>query len=89
MKMAATPRSKGKALTSREKAVAFNVYQFNTRQHPGKTVEELIDLTAEATGISKSSIYRLRKEMATNQKFVTPGKTKPNRKGKATRPAEV
>lgn len=49
-------------------------------------IDDVMDMTAEFTGVAASSIYRAKKEFREcDGKFSTPGKVKPNAKGKRTR----
>ena len=50
------------ALSEKEKAIIINVYCFFRRENPKNAKEEIVERTAAATGISKSTVYRIKSE---------------------------
>ena len=50
------------ALSEKEKAIIINVYCFFRRENPKNTKEEIVERTAAATAISKSTVYRIKSE---------------------------
>lgn len=71
-------RAKGKPITSKEKKVILNVWNYFQRTYPKTKVETLTSETAAATGFSVRSVERARAELKKTSKLVTLGKKKPN-----------
>ena len=57
-----TPRFRGSALSEKEKLLIVNVYCYFRREIPDLCKEDIVQKTADATGVSKSTIYRIKKE---------------------------
>lgn len=64
----------GKALKSGDKTIVLNVFHKFCEKYPTLTLENIVALTSEFTGVSKASIYNARKEMSNTGKVSTPGK---------------
>lgn len=52
---------KGKILHSQAKVIVLNVYDNLVKQHPDKSVRDITQMAADLTGVSMSTIYRIRK----------------------------
>jgi transposase len=57
-----TPHFRGSALSEKEKLVIINVYCYFRRENPKLRKEDVVQRTADATGVSQSTIYRIKKE---------------------------
>ena len=78
--------TRGKPLTSTEKAIVLNVHNhFQKKLKATETHSAIADLTASATGVSKRSIFRMINEKTTTGKQRTPGKSRPTSVGKRVR----
>ena len=49
-------------LSEKEKTIVINVYCFFRRENPKNAKEEIVERTAAATTISKSTVYRIKSE---------------------------
>ena len=57
-----TRQPKGKPLTSSQKQTVLNVYSALRRKTPGMLVEDVVEKTAELTGVAKNAIFKMKKE---------------------------
>ena len=73
---------KGKALTSKEKVILLNTWEYFKGTSPKMTNEKADVEVAKATGISQRSVLRARVEQRETGEVTTPGKSRPKAKGK-------
>ena len=74
-KVAKRPGRQGIRLTSQSKYIVMNVRKFfeeEKRTGKSKLRERVLDRTATATGISRTTIQRIRKTLTTDEHFLTP-----------------
>ena len=81
--------SRGKPISFKEKNVVLNVHKYLKSKHDDLTQQSLTALTAQTTGISKRSIYRIITEKRSTGKLQTPGKQREGAKGKYTRMKKI
>ncbi|KAG0431551.1 hypothetical protein HPB47_021696 [Ixodes persulcatus] len=68
----------GNVLSSQTRQCVLNVYSWIRRQYQGKSVVEVINLTAAATGISVSSVYEIKRGFKrANGAVKSPSKKRP------------
>lgn len=79
------PHKSGKPLQSTAKVIVLNVYIKLREQNPGKSENGIIQLSAELTGVSERSIFKIISEMKKNGKVSTPGKKRPLKENTQTR----
>lgn len=68
-------RKKGKIIRSGERNIVLNVYNYFKISISEETDSEIIKKTCEATGVSRRTVYRLKKESAKGQ-VITPRKNR-------------
>jgi len=73
---------KGKALTSKEKVILLNLWQYFKGNSPKMTNESADIEVARASGVSQRSVLRARVEKRETGELTTPGKSRPKGKGK-------
>ena len=61
----------GKALNKGEKTIVLNVFHKFSEKYPTLTLDNIVCLTSEFTGVSKASIYNTRKQMPATGKIST------------------
>ena len=74
-KVTKRPGRQGIRLTSQSKYIVMNVRKFfeeEKRTGKSKLRERVLDRTATATGISRTTIQRIRKTLTTDEHFLTP-----------------
>jgi hypothetical protein len=57
---ASAKRKSGQVLRSKERQIVVNVFNYLKRLNPDKSVNWIVSEIAEATGISKTSIFKIR-----------------------------
>jgi hypothetical protein len=70
---ASAKRKSGQVLRSKERQIVVNVFNYLKRLNPDKSVNWIVSETAEATGISKTSVFKIRTESVRGP-LVTPSK---------------
>lgn len=63
--------AKGSPLTSKEKRIILNVYASLRKENPDYTREEVQKMTAEYTGVSVNSVFKIKSEFKKNGIVVT------------------
>lgn len=72
-------RVKRCALSQNEKIIVFNVYNALKHQNPSNSIDDIVKMCSKMTGIGKSTIYRLLKEIKNEQETVNPPKSSTGR----------
>ena len=55
-------RTKKSALSVNEKVIINNVYNYLRTENPSGSVDDIVAKTSNMTGVSKSTIYKIRSE---------------------------
>ena len=80
-----TASKRGKPLTSGARRNILNVYSRLREENPESTITDITEKTAELTGSSPATIFRLKREKKRSGILDTPGKKRPGAVGKRTR----
>lgn len=82
-----TPSQRGKSIRSAARKNILNVYSRLREENPDDTVSEIAKKTAQLTGVSKSTVFRMKKEKKVCSPCdpPTPGKKRPGAVGKRMR----
>lgn len=79
------PWRMGKPLPSAAMQCCLNIYAKLRAESPMIPINDTVTRVCELSGITRTSLYRIRKQALGLQKLKTPGKARPGRVGKYTR----